>query len=94
MKKIIYTLQQSRIFRESYIIQIDPQNLWEIKRALSKTFRHYCPGELFCFLSEGQKVSTGMLKNSLCKSITVKNFLQLGQMLVVYEGEEQQGVGE
>lgn len=72
--------QQSRTFRESYIIQISLQGLWEV-RALSKILRHYCPGTLFPFPSEGKMCwlasSTGMLKNAQ-KSITVKNLLPVG----------------
>lgn len=62
--------------RKLYIIQINLQNLQEI-RTLSKTLRHCCPGELFFFLSERKKrqlsLSTEILKNSLYKSVTVKN---------------------
>lgn len=54
--------------------------------------RHYCPGKLSSFSSEDKKVlvsSTGILKNALHKSITVKNLLQLGWMLAVHEDQEQ-----
>ena len=55
-KQIIHILQQIRTSRELYIIQISLQDLWEIRRTISKTLRHYCQGELFFFPSEGRKV--------------------------------------
>ena len=91
-KRIVHILQQNRTSRELYIIQISLQDLQEIRRTLSKTLRHYCPGELFFFPSEGKKVltsfiNTGILKNALFKSITVKNLLPVGmnRYLVTYE---------
>ena len=51
---------------------------------------HYCPGALFFFLSEGKKdwlaLSTGILKNVLCISITVKNILLMRMDVNNYEG--------
>ena len=48
-------LQQNRTSKKLYIKHISFQDLSGIRRTFSKTLRHYCPGDLFFFLSEGRK---------------------------------------
>ena len=81
-KQITHILQQSRTSRELYTIRTSLQSLWEIGRTLNTTVKNCCPSGLFFFPSEGKKnwlaLSTGILKNTLHKSITVNNLLPLG----------------
>ena len=93
-KQIMYILQH--ISRELYIIQINLQDLGEI-RTLSKTLRHYCLGELISSKVKAKKYclapSTGILRDALHKSVTVKNLLPVGMYVSSVWGLETTGCG-
>lgn len=95
-KQTVHILQQSRAPRKPCISRVNLQDLWKI-RTLSKTLRDYCSGELFSFPNEGKRYwlasSTGIPKDTLHQTITVKKLLSVGTDVQLSRGGDDRGMG-